>query len=292
MQDSATVQNCKGSDLVIRALGKIPLTWASALGLAAALAPMSPVFAQAAASAPAIAKPTLTLSTLPHGLSPWAMFVGADGVVKSVIVLLVLASVLTWTVWLAKSVELSRSRKTLRQSSTGLDDVATLAEIGDRKCPVVATMVGIASKEMSHTVPESIKERLAVRLQRVEAAAARRARRGLTLLASIGATAPFVGLFGTVWGIMNSFIGISEAQTTNLAVVAPGIAEALLATGLGLVAAIPAVLIYNSFTRSVAGYKAMVADVSTQVICIVSRELDRRSEERPAVEHRRAVAVR
>ena len=268
---------------MIQALGRIPL-----VGLAA-LAPISSAMAQAAVPA---AKPTLTLSTLPHGLSPWAMFMGADSIVKSVIVLLMLASVLTWTVWLAKSVELSRSRKALRIATAGLDDASSLADAADRKCPVVSTMVGIAQKEMSNSVAESIKERLAARLQRIEAAAARRARRGLTLLASIGATAPFVGLFGTVWGIMNSFIGISEAQTTNLAVVAPGIAEALLATGLGLVAAIPAVLIYNSFTRSIAGYKAMVADASTQVICIVSRELDRRSEERPAMEHRRAVGVR
>jgi len=277
---------------VIQALRRIPL-----VGLAS-LVPLSSALAQAAAepaapAAQALAKPTLTLSTLPHGLSPWAMFMGADGVVKSVIVLLVLASVLTWTVWLAKSVEISRSRKALRLATKGLDDASSLAEAADRKCPVVSTMVAIAVKEMSNTVPDSIKERLAARLQRIEAAAARRARRGLTLLASIGATAPFVGLFGTVWGIMNSFIGISEAQTTNLAVVAPGIAEALLATGLGLVAAIPAVLIYNSFTRSIAGYKAMVADASTQVICIVSRELDRRVvEERPAMEHRRAVGAR
>ena len=277
---------------MIQALRRIPL-----VGLAS-LVPLSSALAQAAAepaapAAQALAKPTLTLSTLPHGLSPWAMFMGADGVVKSVIVLLVLASVLTWTVWLAKSVEISRSRKALRLATKGLDDASSLAEAADRKCPVVSTMVAIAVKEMSNTVPDSIKERLAARLQRIEAAAARRARRGLTLLASIGATAPFVGLFGTVWGIMNSFIGISEAQTTNLAVVAPGIAEALLATGLGLVAAIPAVLIYNSFTRSIAGYKAMVADASTQVICIVSRELDRRVvEERPAMEHRRAVGAR
>ena len=85
------------------------------------------------------------------------------------------------------------------------------------------------------------------------------------MLATIGATAPFVGLFGTVWGIMNSFIGISKAQTTNLAVVAPGIAEALLATAFGLVAAIPAVVIYNVFARSIAGYAALLGDASAEV---------------------------
>ena len=96
------------------------------------------------------------------------------------------------------------------------------------------------------------------------------------MLATIGATAPFVGLFGTVWGIMNSFIGISKAHTTNLAVVAPGIAEALLATAFGLVAAVPAVVIYNMFARSISGYRALLADASAQVIRHVSRDLDRR----------------
>ncbi len=92
--------------------------------------------------------------------------------------------------------------------------------------------------------------------------------------ATIGATAPFVGLFGTVWGIMNSFIGISKSQTTNLAVVAPGIAEALLATAMGLVAAIPAVMIFNMFARSITGYRAMLGDASAELNRMVSRDLD------------------
>ena len=91
------------------------------------------------------------------------------------------------------------------------------------------------------------------------------------MLATIGATAPFVGLFGTVWGIMNSFIGISKSQTTNLAVVAPGIAEALLATALGLAAAIPAVVIYNVFSRQIAGYRDLVGDASAEIMRWVSR---------------------
>ena len=93
--------------------------------------------------------------------------------------------------------------------------------------------------------------------------------RGTGVLATIGATAPFVGLFGTVWGIMNSFIGISKSHTTNLAVVAPGIAEALLATAFGLVAAIPAVVIYNVFARSIAGYRALLGDASAEVLRLV-----------------------
>ena len=120
-----------------------------------------------------------------------------------------------------------------------------------------------------------IKERIATRLARLEVAAGRDMNSGTGVLATIGATAPFVGLFGTVWGIMNSFIGISKAQTTNLAVVAPGIAEALLATAIGLFAAIPAVIIYNQFTRSIARYRALVGDASAEVLRLVSRDLDR-----------------
>ena len=105
-------------------------------------------------------------------------------------------------------------------------------------------------------------------------AASRKIARGTGILATIGSTAPFVGLFGTVWGIMDSFIGISRAHTTNLAVVAPGIAEALLATALGLVAAIPAVMIYNMLARSTAHYRALLGDASAQVMKLVSRDLD------------------
>jgi biopolymer transport protein ExbB len=95
------------------------------------------------------------------------------------------------------------------------------------------------------------------------------------VLATIGATAPFVGLFGTVWGIMNSFIGISKSQTTNLAVVAPGIAEALLATAVGLAAAIPAVIIYNHFSRVTKGYLELVSRGSGAAARLLSRDLDR-----------------
>jgi biopolymer transport protein ExbB len=123
---------------------------------------------------------------------------------------------------------------------------------------------------------DGLKDRVASRLARLQAAAGRRLSRGTGVLATIGSTAPFVGLFGTVWGIMNAFIGISQAQTTNLAVVAPGIAEALLATAIGLVAAIPAVVIYNVFSRSITGYRQLVADVTAGIERLVSRDLDYR----------------
>ena len=119
------------------------------------------------------------------------------------------------------------------------------------------------------------RQRAASRQASVTRAEARRIRLGMGLLATIGATSPFVGLFGTVWGIMNSFIGISKSQTTNLAVVAPGIAEALLATALGLVAAIPAVIIYNHFARITKGYLELVGRASGASARLLSRDLDR-----------------
>jgi len=98
---------------------------------------------------------------------------------------------------------------------------------------------------------------------------------GTSVLATIGATAPFVGQFGTVWGIMNSFIGTSREHTTNLAVVAPGIAKALLATAFGLAAPIPAAVIYNVFARSISGYRALLGDAAAALLRLVSRDLDR-----------------
>jgi len=129
---------------------------------------------------------------------------------------------------------------------------------------------------------DGIKERIAARFERIEAGVGRQMLRGTGILATIGATAPFVGLFGTVWGIMNSFIGISKLHTTNLAVVAPGIAEALLATAFGLAAAIPAVVIYNMFSRSIAQYRALYADTSVEIMTMVSRDLVQRPEHYPA----------
>jgi biopolymer transport protein ExbB len=133
--------------------------------------------------------------------------------------------------------------------------------------------------------PEGVKNRVESRLRRIEASLGRRMARGTGILATIGATAPFIGLFGTVWGIMNSFIGIARLHTTNLAVVAPGIAEALLATATGLVAAIPAVVIYNLFARGIGGYRATLADLSACIQRLVSRDLDlRRTALRAAAE--------
>ncbi|WP_062112763.1 tonB-system energizer ExbB [Aureimonas sp. AU40] len=218
-----------------------------------------------------------------HDLSPWGMFMAADIVVKAVMSGLAFASVVTWTIWLAKVLELIGARRRAQSGVRRLAEVSGLPQgegveaAGWRGGPVAAMVrTASAERERSAGLPsEGVKERVATALQRIEARAGRRMARGTGLLATIGSTAPFVGLFGTVWGIMNSFIGISKANTTNLAVVAPGIAEALLATAIGLVAAIPAVIIYNVFARAIAGYKAVLADASAGVLQHLSRDLDR-----------------
>src|SRR6059058_5333459 len=195
-------------------------------------------------------------ATLPRDLSPWGMFLNADPVVKAVLVGLAFASLVTWTVWLAKSIEIFFAKRRVRAALNKLVHVRSTAEGVERLADAhgeVAQFLDAAVTELKVSIGstdrEGIKERIASRLERIEASYGRRILRGTGVLATIGATAPFVGLFGTVWGIMDSFIGISKSHTTNLAVVAPGIAEALLATALGLAAAIPAVVIYNMFAR-------------------------------------------
>ncbi|UNZ50342.1 tonB-system energizer ExbB [Agrobacterium tumefaciens] len=235
---------------------------------------------------------------IPHNLSPWGMFMAADWVVKGVMIGLAFASLVTWTVWVAKSIELAGARvragatlKVIRRAKT----LNEATEAVEKKGGPAALMLRMATHEMQlsdavveHTDGGGIKERVSSALSRIETHAGRRMSRGTGVLATIGSTAPFVGLFGTVWGIMNSFISISESQTTNLAVVAPGIAEALLATAIGLVAAIPAVVIYNVFARSITGYRHLLADAAAGVERLVSRDLDFRrippgSASKPAV---------
>jgi len=217
---------------------------------------------------------------LPRDLSPWGMFRNADIVVKFVMAGLAVASLASWTVWLSKTTELSRETARAREGLAKLEADVTLAELRstDEAHDAVAQLVQSAAREASlsgWTFDDEFKDRVALRLERVEAAMARKIARGTGILATIGAVAPFVGLFGTVWGIMNAFIGISEAHTTNLAVVAPGIAEALLATALGLVAAVPAVVIYNYLVRGIANYRALLGDASAQVLLLVSRDRGR-----------------
>ena len=200
------------------------------------------------------------LASLPHDLSPLGMFRQADPVVQGVMLGLALASVVTWTVLVVKLAELARASAALRRGAARIEAAESLrVALAGAEAPAPdARMLRAAARELNRSAGGArlgVGERVASHLAQVQARAARQMGRGTGLLATIGATAPFVGLFGTVWGIMNSFIGISRAQTTNLAVVAPGIAEALLATALGLVAAIPAVVIYNGFARAIGGYR-------------------------------------
>jgi biopolymer transport protein ExbB len=277
------------------------------VALADATAPNQPPATQSAAPAaapvdtsasPAVQAPDAPLQTMEaapednslgmsHDLSPWGMYKNADVVVKAVMIGLAIASIITWTIWISKGFELLGAKRRLRGEIASLKKARTLDEASvsaSKQGTLANLLVHDALEEMRLSANarerEGIKERVSFRLERLVAACGRNMSMGTGVLATIGSTAPFVGLFGTVWGIMNSFIGIAKTQTTNLAVVAPGIAEALLATALGLVAAIPAVVIYNVFARSIAGYKAQVSDASAQVLLLVSRDLDHQ----PAVE--------
>jgi biopolymer transport protein ExbB len=243
--------------------------------------PPAPVAAPSAMPAAPAVHPDIVLQ-LPRDLSPWGMFLNADIVVKAVMVGLAFASLLTWTIWFAKTIELAVARRRLARALAVLAEANSLAAALARLQGMSADALALARAadgelrlSADALSPDGVKERIALRLSRLEAGGGRRMIRGTGWLASVGATAPFVGLFGTVWGIMNSFIGISRQHTTNLAVVAPGIAEALLATALGLVAAIPAVVMYNMFSRWSAGYRALLADCAAEVLRLVSRDLDR-----------------
>ncbi|QHP71048.1 MULTISPECIES: tonB-system energizer ExbB [Bradyrhizobium] len=250
---------------------------------AASTAPAAPT-ASPAAIAPATAKPDAASATAPamKELSPWVMFMSADVIVKAVMIGLAFASLMTWTVLIAKSIELSVASGRLRSALKKISEARSLAEaqmaLGTKE-GILPSFLAAALREARMSAGLSsdagIKERAASSFSEIVRAEARRIRIGMGVLATIGSTSPFVGLFGTVWGIMNSFIGISKSQTTNLAVVAPGIAEALLATAIGLVAAIPAVIIYNHFSRVTKSYLELVSRASGAAGRLLSRDLDR-----------------
>ena len=211
-----------------------------------------------AAPAPAASAPpgetAISTAELPQDLSPWGMFLHADRIVKLVMIGLALASLITWTVWLAKWLELRTARTAVRRDLRTLESCPTLSQAHEQlrngTSPTAFLMQAAGSEiRLSASLRgDGLKERIAWQLERIEQAASRKMARGTGVLATIGSTAPFVGLFGTVWGIMRSFTDIAGAQNTSLAVVAPGIAEALFATAMGLAAAIPAVVAYNKFT--------------------------------------------
>jgi biopolymer transport protein ExbB len=259
------------------------------LALASFLALAACALAQDSSGAP-------VLATLPPSdLTPWGMFLAADSFVKAVMAILVLASVATWTVALAKGVELALGASALRRQIAVVERSASVADAGValKGAGALEAAVVQAVEEMRVSAgldADGVKDRVASRLERFEAAGGRRLGRATGVLAIVGSTAPFVGLFGTVWGVMNSFIGISRQHTTNLAVVAPGIAEALLATALGLVAAIPAVVLYNLLARAIAAHRARYADGAAAVFRLASRDLDRALVRSSTVAPMRALA--
>ncbi|MCK1278553.1 MULTISPECIES: tonB-system energizer ExbB [Bradyrhizobium] len=241
----------------------------------------------APAAAPAVVAPAAkpdaaAIAPAMKELSPWVMFMSADVIVKAVMIGLAFASLMTWTVLIAKSIELSVASGKLRSALKKISEARSLAEAQmalGAKQGILPSFLAAALREARMSAGLSsdagIKERAASSFSEIVRAEARRIRVGMGVLATIGSTSPFVGLFGTVWGIMNSFIGISKSQTTNLAVVAPGIAEALLATAIGLVAAIPAVIIYNHFSRMTKSYLELVSRASGAAARLLSRDLDR-----------------
>jgi biopolymer transport protein ExbB len=186
------------------------------------------------------------------------MFLSADVLVKAVMIGLVFASLVTWTIFFAKTVHLSRARKDV---GSALSRIASIRSLGEAQLALGSTE-NVLSELLTAAVQEiqqsddaaedaGIKERAASRFSEIVRMEARAVRSGMAIVATIGATAPFVGLFGTVWGIMNAFRGLANVQQATLAAVAPGIAEALVATAIGLFAAIPAVVFYNRYTHDI-----------------------------------------
>ncbi len=261
-----------------------PASSPSPLAVPQAPAAVQPAAATDATAAPAdgVNRALKSTTVALRELSPWSMFLSADILVKAVMIGLAFASLVTWTIFIAKMIELSLVQRRLRTALGRISDARSMAEAqralgvdGSILSSLLAAAMREARLSAGISSDAGIKERAASSFAEIARAEARRIRLGMGLLASIGATSPFVGLFGTVWGIMNSFIGISKSQTTNLAVVAPGIAEALLATAIGLVAAIPAVIIYNHFARVTKAYLELVGRSSGAAARLLSRDLDR-----------------
>ncbi|MBB5722454.1 biopolymer transport protein TolQ [Loktanella ponticola] len=214
----------------------------------------------------------------------WALFARATITVKLVMMMLMAASLWCWAVIVDKIIQYRKAKREAEVfdrafwSGEPLDTLFDQIGANPRGQSEKIFAAGMLEWRRSHKQDGNLIAGAQARIDRsMDVAIAKESARllkGLPVLATTGSTAPFVGLFGTVWGIMNAFIEIAEAQTTNLAVVAPGIAEALLATGLGLLAAIPAVIFYNKLSadadRITAGYEAFADEFAT----ILSRQLD------------------
>lgn len=224
-------------------------------------------------------------------LTPIVMFEQADLVVKIVMIGLLACSIMSWTLLVIKLVEFSSLNKTSDRflesfrGAKSINEMGRIAESEDFAGNPMADMAAAAAAEVELSrqaglnvtgeFRNSTLTRSNTAIGAVQASLARRMSGGMQFLASVGANAPFVGLFGTVYGIMNSFIGIANTNTTNLAVVAPGIAQALLATGIGLFAAIPSVVFYNYFQTQITGYGSRSEGFVAELINAISRQLDK-----------------
>lgn len=265
---------------------------ASAPAAADAAAPAADAAAPAAdAAAEAPAEEAAAGGHGGAGLTPIAMFMMAHPVVKVVMAGLILASIFSWTLLLIKLVEFSSlTKKTNRfleeyRGARNLADIRRLATSEEFDGNPLADMAAAATGEIELSRQAGLDVTGAHRdttvsrannaVGAVQGGMGIRLSGGQQFLASVGSGGPFIGLFGTVYGIMNSFIGIAESNTTNLAVVAPGIAEALLATGIGLFAAIPAVIFYNYFNTRIASYGARADGFNAELMNSISRQLDK-----------------
>ena len=245
----------------------------------------------ASAATPALGQPPTqepTLHTLARDMSVWGMFMDAGLVAKSVMILLIFASIWNVSILLEKSLTLAKVNRnadrfleTFRKSKS-LEELSKQVQ-GKVEGPMPGMFVaGMTEFHLSVSsglaATGDLRDRMRARIQDAMEISRTHATHELgkymSLLATVGATAPFIGLFGTVWGIMTSFIGIAQTQTTNLAVVAPGIAEALLATAIGLAAAIPAVMLYNKFSRDIGRFSGRLQSFESEFAIALSRQLD------------------
>jgi biopolymer transport protein ExbB len=253
--------------------------------------------AAAAAPAPAATDTSSSAETAHVGganaghLNPWEMFLSAKLVVQIVMVLLAICSLFSWTILIIKIFEFAgMTRVTNRfletfRGAKSISDMGKIAESEEFAGNPLADMAAAASAEVELSrqaglqVAGEHRDTTIIRAQSavsaVQSSLARRLSGGMQFLATVGSTGPFVGLFGTVYGIMDSFIGIANTNTTNLAVVAPGIAEALLATGLGLFAAIPSVVFYNYFQTQITSYGSRTEGFVAELMNAISRQLDK-----------------
>lgn len=226
-----------------------------------------------------------------HSLTPVGMFMAAGVVVKVVMIGLILASVFSWVLLLTKIFEFAalnkQSDKFLEafRGARSIADIARISSSEEFEGNPMADMAAAASQEVELSRQaglavagehrDSTLSRATYAINAVQASLAKRLSGGMVFLASVGSGGPFIGLFGTVYGIMTSFIGIANTNTTNLAVVAPGIAEALLATGIGLFAAIPAVIFYNYFQTRISAYGTRSEGFVAELMNAISRQLDK-----------------